>query len=767
MHALHALLLEMHVRSIPRNAWYLLLLLTTSAGCSATVTPFPSYASSNQRHIKTGVLAYQMGAYSTSLRPTIMSWLAQRFDFVIGGSVDPRPYNSNDIWTTYVDSAFVYSNQMYSTVKTSALSHGFFYEDSLLHMNQNYQVTSSLGWQGLSQFDAFEPSAVNGVFLLSGTQYTDITANSYDGAHLLTVSDRLLLGYAEPFDQVNFNVSTGGTQTVSWQYWNGTQWSALTPSSDSSASLSTTGQVLFAPPSNWSPTSVNGSRVKYWVQATVSGTGTSPVISKIYGDDWIAHNGSNNSRGWSASDSNRVNIGLGNLEYNPTPPTTASAKFRYQARMTGVWAANANFGNPGNIQSGARTWALVLEDEARSQYVNSSSPNGIMFDDGLTVPAPISPTGSIGTFTDLGAGTWNDNGLAVYSNLVADLHSTIGPQFQVGSNTPFQMFASLGDWSLDEQAVMTSKNGMAPIALGSGQNPGQTYDAYLPANNPNGTKGLMSTWSNLNQGLVLTDGTWVPWDEANRGPIAALATYYISANPNTYFLYNTFGWSYFETDEFYYWSAPAQTTATIAADTSGGTKTITASNVSAFAPLAIQNAVVVKLGNSGEVVMANVVNSTTLNTTSSIQFSYPPGTQISYAISAHQSNTPLQPLSNIWKWGPWFPAIGIDVGVPDPGGYNSGNRDLNWMSGAASSGNPGACGSTCSPVWRRDYTSAIVLARTLSYNSPASEVTTPSVPISLPGTYYPLNADGSTGPGVTSIQLRGGDSAILMKAPTN
>jgi hypothetical protein len=109
----------------------------------------------------------------------------------------------------------------------------------------------------------------------------------------------------------------------------------------------------------------------------------------------------------------------------------------------------------------------------------------------------------------------------------------------------------------------------------------------------------------------------------------------------------------------------------------------------------------------------------------------------------------------------------VNVGIPDVNGHNGGARDENYMTGAAASGNPSACSSTfCSPVWRRDYTNAIMLTRPLSYNSPGSEVSTYSVTIPLSGTYYPLNADGTSGSAITSIQLRGGESAILLKAPT-
>ena len=121
-----------------------------------------------------------------------------------------------------------------------------------------------------------------------------------------------------------------------------------------------TGAVKFNPPSNWKPTVVNGSRSKYWVRMSVTGATTSPVLSKVFGDDWFSHYGTNNCRGWNKTDSHRINVGLGNLEYNPTPPATATARFRYQARATGSWAHNYTFMNPTNIQNGQYSWISTL-----------------------------------------------------------------------------------------------------------------------------------------------------------------------------------------------------------------------------------------------------------------------------------------------------------------------------------------------------------------------------------------------------------------------
>jgi hypothetical protein len=757
---------------------------STGKSSAPTALSQTSTATSNFTHIKAAIINYQVGYYPANLQPPIMNWVAHRFDFVIGGSLDPRTYNANDSWTSYVDSTFVYSNEIYTTVKSSAAAHGFTYEDSLLHMNTDYQVSSGMTWQNLDQFDAFEqpssigssgtPStAVHGAFLYDGSAYTDITASAYTGTNHITVADEIFLGYAEPFDQVNFTIATAGSKSVAWKYWNGSAWESLTLRSDSTSSLSASGQVLFAPPSNWAPTVVNGSMSKYWVQATVSGAGTSPIVSKIYGDNWLVTSGSNNCRGWNSTSNTLVNVGLGNLEYNPTPPTGTTARFRYQARVTGIWAPNSNFGNPGNIQNGTSTWSQVLEDKALELATSASSPNGVMFDDGGTEPTPVSPSSSIEPYTDLGsgAGTWVEQAAAVYSDVVTKLHGVLGSTYRVGVNSSYQLVSLGGDWTLDEQASLSWREGDSPInfdSVGSGYTEGTTYGSFLSANDSNGTLGMMATWSDVNQGFTPDDGIWVPIDQGTRGPITSLASYYIMANPNTYFLYNTLGWSYHEVDEVYVWSSPTTTTTAITADITGDTKTIYAANVSAFTAAApAYGSIPVQIGSQGDVVMAQVVNSTTLTTTDPIHNSYPIGTTISYAAVQHQSTlTTIPSVTNVWKWGPWFPAIAVDVGTPDPNGYNGGAPDLDWISGNAASGDEPACASSvCSEVWRRDYTNAIILSRVTHWNSPSTEFNTPSVPIALGGTYYPLAADGTTGAGISSLQLRGAEAAILMKTP--
>jgi hypothetical protein len=120
----------------------------------------------------------------------------------------------------------------------------------------------------------------------------------------------------------------------------------------------------------------------------------------------------------------------------------------------------------------------------------------------------------------------------------------------------------------------------------------------------------------------------------------------------------------------------------------------------------------------------------------------------------------------------------VDIGTPDPFGYRSGARAVTepgntpWKTGGAPDYVSGQARATCdanpggcSDLWRRDFTNAIVLLRAWDYTKIESEVETPSQPIQLGGTYYPLKADGTTGAGITSLTLRGNEGAILMKAP--
>lgn len=123
----------------------------------------------------------------------------------------------------------------------------------------------------------------------------------------------------------------------------------------------------------------------------------------------------------------------------------------------------------------------------------------------------------------------------------------------------------------------------------------------------------------------------------------------------------------------------------------------------------------------------------------------------------HQSIDPIPTVDQVKRWGTYFPAMGVEVGGPDNNGWNGGVRSFTWKLGADIGGGL--------DVWRRDYTKAIVLHRPATWTTTDLEYTTPSSSMDLGGTFFPLYADGLTRDGITSIALRAGEGAILMKAP--
>jgi hypothetical protein len=116
----------------------------------------------------------------------------------------------------------------------------------------------------------------------------------------------------------------------------------------------------------------------------------------------------------------------------------------------------------------------------------------------------------------------------------------------------------------------------------------------------------------------------------------------------------------------------------------------------------------------------------------------------------HQSVDPIPSVDQVKRWATYFPAMSVDLGAP-------GARNLLWKSHTEIGGTR--------DVMRRDFANAVVLHRGATWDTSDTEYNSYSLPMGLDGTYYPLNADGSTGAGITSVALRTGEGAILMKSP--
>lgn len=868
-------------------------------------------------NISNGTVLYgAMGFAPSELWSRIHNWIGEHFDWVLGGATvkdvvpgDPHGSHPTQVWwAAYKDMAVVYPSEMYAVQRT-ATANQFALEDMLLHSSIDMKYATGQQFaETIGQFDAFEPmymgGRVGGVFTYSGGVYTDQTQNSWVGTRSTTVADRLYVGYMEPFDQMDFTIQTARTGGfVEYHYWNGS-WTPLPIESDGTAGLRTTGRVHFHPPSDWvvhglavnvsSPKPIATTNPKFWVQITVSGASTAPAYSTLKGDNWAVSSAGNNSRGWSATDPHRINVGT-RLEYNPTPPANASARFRYQARLTS--SLNFMFGNPSDIQNGVRTWGRYLVDAINEQK-SLMNYDAAFLDDATRGANVASPANASQYFDFNQASGWSAEWAAAYSEIIASLKSQYGAEFRVAVNgvipgTP-RGSASLGDFNLMEAWWS------APTTIGPWPNfnvNGSTpYDWALPANNPNGTNFFFQCTDRYSLTVPWKWDNWHYADRGNRTPLMCLAMHYLGANEHTGFMYNgaSGGYFYINTDQVLTFLPPTTVTAHVAANDSTDAKTIPLENVDACAgvyPESLATFVQIGSRDKGDIVagtFGNVIVSGTdvsvqsfsgypntqvrntlhagysspfhqlrfvissgrlggsvtwsywngdnwqalpltddgtsgltasgtvtfaapddwatttvngvsafwvrvalsgqsrsltyssvrssewknLSTTSRIYNSYPRGTPAYCVQLQHLSNMASPRSENVFAWTRWFPAMGVDIGVPDVTGMNGGNRmvETPWKRGGAPdfiSGQPRpACadGTKCPDVWRRDFTNAIVLFRPWRTGSLESELDTPSQPIELGATYYPLKADGTAGPGVASVTLRAGEGAILMKS---
>ncbi len=132
----------------------------------------------------------------------------------------------------------------------------------------------------VTQYSASE--SVEAAIALDGAVYSDETTE----ANEVTANDMTLLpaapaeddayyiGGTFPFQQARINIGTQGvgTWTVTWEYWNGSAWTALSDVVDGTTGFTaTTGNkdITFTMPTAWLPTSVN-SQDAFYIRGRVS-----------------------------------------------------------------------------------------------------------------------------------------------------------------------------------------------------------------------------------------------------------------------------------------------------------------------------------------------------------------------------------------------------------------------------------------------------------------------------------------------------------------
>jgi hypothetical protein len=773
-----------------RHTFLVTLLLL--AACASSFAQVPAH-SAHYPHISDMSAMY--GAVSLELvgnRPGICTWVSNHFDYVVDYNANGGPVcenvNGQVYHLLYIESSdvtFISGQTTVYGIQTLANSNSWVMEQMFIHQSQDYTTGPGIiNWTQMDKFDNFD--SANGVLTSVSGVFTDVTPQSYSGSSNTTISDTLYVGYMEPFDQMNFVIATarvGGS--VTWQYWNGA-WTTLTLHTDGTSGLTATGQAYFYPPSDWAQTSVNSSNMKFWVRAVVSGQSTAPVYTTVKGDTWLT---SGNNRGWaagqSACPSNTPNgsscfINSGRLLYNANPPMGQTAHFLYQARSVN-FANDYFFLNPKDSQGGTLTVAAYLES------LKSGTPEGVHFDDAPNWPLDSRLANIIEINTDLNWVTYKN---AVFAKIRNDWHSTLGASFLVGGNAETHASVCYAlDWCYSESVTYTpyAPQPEAPNLFTAGQGP-VYYDDMLTANNASNIPAseMCYDWPDGPSGSYLTiyNSALHYWDRGQRAPMTCLAQHYLAANPNTGFTYHVQGaFNYFLTDEVYVYGPATTITSNI---TSGTHATFTTASTNGCNLSDYNGFMYLRVGttSSGDTVYGTLSGSTfTPSSSFSFQQSYSSGNEAHCIQTLHQAQGAAPPGSNVYFWATWFPAMGVDVGVPNASGLSGGTRVMPWKTGGSpdcisglvctgglqtecdNTGGSGDFAGRCANLHRRDYTKAIILYRDKKTLTKNVELDTFSQPIALGATYWPLRADGFTSAGVSSIQLRGSEGAILMTAP--
>jgi hypothetical protein len=180
----------------------------------------------------------------------------------------------------------------------------------------------------------------------SGSAWSDVTdqarRTAAGGVTFGGAGQSVVVGYPELFREIDVALLSGaaGGWRAAVEYptavdaaGNPTAWGTLNLLTDTTAGLARSGQVLFDPPADWKPASVNGSARLYYVRFRTTSAGTAPVAASLLSADYTGA-GNGNTGVIPAfdytADTNHDGY-LSNAEYAHAAPGK-TARFAYQGR---------------------------------------------------------------------------------------------------------------------------------------------------------------------------------------------------------------------------------------------------------------------------------------------------------------------------------------------------------------------------------------------------------------------------------------------------
>lgn len=176
--------------------------------------------------------------------------------------------------------------------------------------DRGVEIVSGTGVKNVSfiagetgQFDAtrvwqVDESATPDAFV----EYTDEAASAATGDVLPfpateAANDYFCIGADSKFESLSIDVGTagaGGTPAITWEYWTGSAWTALSGVTDNTNAFTTAGVntvVWTDDTDDWAATSLNDERPLYYVRARLTSvyTTTNPILDEAHPVDKIEH----------------------------------------------------------------------------------------------------------------------------------------------------------------------------------------------------------------------------------------------------------------------------------------------------------------------------------------------------------------------------------------------------------------------------------------------------------------------------------------------
>ena len=202
-----------------------------------------------------------------------------------------------------------------------------------------------------------------------------------------TVNDAWYVGSGVPFTDLFtlFSTQGAGVWTITWEYWNGTTWSALAGVTDNTtgfkAAVTFPVSVTWTMPTDWATTAVN-SITKYYVRGRVSAftsITTRPVGSRV----WVCDS---NQNGWQQFDSTSNTANLGWL-YKTATASEVDTTFFYTIAETvnGTIVSIRDVDAIADSGSNAQTISVVAASKTYTRSAGSFVTDG--FKAGMVVTA--------------------------------------------------------------------------------------------------------------------------------------------------------------------------------------------------------------------------------------------------------------------------------------------------------------------------------------------------------------------------------------------